>query len=361
MREPQRKAALALVALVGIAAPMLAAGDEDIPRTASGRPDFSGHYDVATLTPLMRPAAFGDELFMSREEADRRVKQAASLRAATSQASDPNREAPPDGGDGSPGAAGNVGGYNSFWIDNGTDVFEVDGKFRTSIITHPKNGRFPPVTEAVRERAAARRGFFRRNTGEAWWLEREGPGPYDDPELRPLAERCLLGFSSTAGPPMLPALYNNLKRIVQTEDHVMILVEMVHDARIVRIGGEHLPATERRWLGDSTGWWDGDTLVIDTKNFGDRVALRSATRDLHTVERFSPMGADHVLYQFTVEDPNVWTESWSGEYVWPRTDTLLYEYACHEGNYALGNIMRGARLLEEDAAAKAASSGGSGE
>ena len=156
---------------------------------------------------------------------------------------------------------------------------------------------------------------------------------------------------------MLPALYNNLKRIVQTEDHMMILVEMVHDARIVRIGGEHLPATERRWLGDSTGRWDGDTLVIDTKNFGDRVALRSATRDLHTIERFSPMGEDHVLYQFTVEDPNVWTESWSGEYVWPRTDTLLYEYACHEGNYALGNIMRGARLLEEDAAAKAASSG----
>ncbi len=114
-------------------------------------------------------------------------------------------------------------------------------------------------------------------------------------------------------------------------------------------------------MGDSIGWWDGDTLVIDTKNFSDRVALRSATRDLHTVERFSPIGEDHVLYQFTVEDPNVWTESWSGEYVWPRTDTLLYEYACHEGNYALGNIMRGARLLEEDAAAKAASSGGSGE
>ena len=172
MREPGLKAALALVAVVGMAAPMLAAGD-----------------------------------------------------AATSQASDPNREAPPDGGDGSRGAAGNVGGYNSFWIDNGTDVFEVDGKFRTSIITHPKNGRFPPVTEAVRQLAASRRGFFRA----------------------------------------------------------------------------------------------------------------------------------------TVEDPNVWTESWSGEYVWPRTDTLLYEYACHEGNYALGNIMRGARLLEEEATAKAASSGGSGE
>ena len=165
-REAPRKAALALVALVGIAAPLLAAGDEDVPRTASGRPDFSGHYDVATLTPLVRPQAFGDELFMSREEAERRVKQAALRRAATSQASDPDREAPPDGGDGSPGAAGNVGGYNSFWIDNGTDVFEVDGKFRTSIITHPKNGRFPPVTEAVRQRFASRRGFFAGATRE---------------------------------------------------------------------------------------------------------------------------------------------------------------------------------------------------
>ena len=255
----------------------------------------------------------------------------------------------------------NVGGYNSFWIDNGTDVFEVDGKFRTSIITHPKNGRHPPQTEAARERNAARRGFWRANTGEAWWLERDGIGPYDDPELRPLAERCLLGFSSTAGPPMLPALYNNLKRIVQTEDHLMILIEMVHDARVVRIGGEHMPAEERRWLGDSIGWWEDDTLVIETTNFGDRTGLRGGTRDMRTVERFSAIDKDSLLYQFTVEDPNTWTESWSGEYVWPRTDTLLYEYACHEGNYALGNIMRGARLLEREAMAKAAHASGSGE
>ncbi|MYA07636.1 MAG: hypothetical protein F4060_07305 [Holophagales bacterium] len=351
MRASGLKVVVTLAALVGFVVPALAAGDEDIPRTASGRPDFTGHYDVATLTPLARPPAFGDNLFLTREEAEKRVRQAALLRAASSRDSDPDREAPPDGGDGSPGAAGNVGGYNSFWIDNGTDVFEIDGKFRTSIITHPKNGRHPALTEAARERSAARRGFWRANTGEAWWLERGGVGPYDDPELRPLAERCLLGFSSTAGPPMLPALYNNVKRIVQTEDHVMILVEMVHDARVVRIGGEHSPAGERRWLGDSIGWWEEDTLVIETTNFGDRTGLRGGTRDMRTVERFSVNDRDSLLYRFTVEDPNTWTESWSGEYVWPRTDALLYEYACHEGNYALGNIMRGARLLEEDALA----------
>ena len=348
MREPGLKASLTVVALVVVAAPVMAAGDGDVPRTASGRPDFSGHYDVATLTPLARPQAFGDKLFMSREEAESRVKQAALFRAATSQASDPDREAPPDGGDGSPGAAGNVGGYNSFWIDNGTDVFEVDGKFRTSIITHPKNGRHPPVTEAARERFAARRGFFRANTGEAWWLERDGVGPYDDPELRPLAERCLLGFSSTAGPPMLPALYNNLKKIVQTDDHVMILVEMVHDARIVRMNQEHAPPGIRSWLGDSVGRWEGDTLVVDTTNFNDTPALRLATRDLHVVERFTLIDADTLLYRFTVDDPNVWTAPWSGEYVWPASRDRVYEYACHEANYSFQGILGGARILEQD-------------
>ena len=361
MRESGLKVAVVLLAVVGLAAPAVAVGDEEVARTPSGRPDISGYYDVGTLTPLVRPQAFGDNLYLSREEADRIAEEERQRMQAEAQVSDPDREAPPEGGDGSPGAAGNVGGYNAFWIERGTDVFEVDGRFRTSIITDPKNGRHPPVTDAARERFAARRGFFRANTGEAWWLEREGPGPYDDPELRPLAERCLLGFSSTGGPPMLPALYNNLKRIVQTENHVMILVEMVHDARVVRIGGEHAPASERRWMGDSIGWWEGDTLVIDTTNFADRPALRSATRDLHVVERFTPMGSDHLRYEFTVEDPNVWTAPWSGEYAWPRSDALVYEYACHEGNYALGNIMRGARLLEEDALAKVAGTGGSGD
>ena len=166
------------------------------------------------------------------------------------------------------------GGYNSFWIDRGSGAFKIDDKWRTSIITDPKDGRRPELTPAAKKRAAFRAKRSRKNIGEAWWIK-EGiePGPYDDPELRPLAERCLLGFGSTGGPPMLPVLYNNLKRIVQTEDHIMILVEMVHDARIIRMNAEHAPSDVRSWLGDSVGRWEGDTLVIDTTNFSDRPAL----------------------------------------------------------------------------------------
>ncbi len=147
---------------------------------------------------------------------------------------------------------------------------------------------------------------------------------------------------------MMPAGYNNLKRIVQTDDQVLILVEMVHDVRTIRIDSEHGPTQVREWLGDSVARWEGDTLVIETKNFGDRPALVPASRDLQVTERFSHLDADHLLYQFEVRDPTVWTSSWSGEYVWPRSPNKLFEYACHEGNYAMGNIMRGARLLEQD-------------
>ncbi len=322
----------AAAVLAAAAVPLAAAGDEEIARTASGRPDISGHYNVGTLTPLARPQAFGDNLYLTREEADRIAEEERKRMQAEARVSDPNREAPPEGGDGSPGAAGNVGGYNAFWIDRGTDVFEVDGKFRTSIIIDPKNGRYPPLTDAARERFAARRGFFRANTGEAWWLEREGPGPYDDPELRPLAERCLLGFSSTGGPPMLPALYNNLKRIVQTEDHVMILVEMVHDARVVRIGGEHVPASERRWMGDSIGWWEGDTLVVDTANFSPKTNYLGAAENLRLVERFTRVGPDAIRYAVTFDDPTTWARPWTAVVTLTRQDAAIYEFACHEGN-----------------------------
>ena len=246
-----------------------------------------------------------------------------------------------------------MGGYNYFWIDRGTEVFELDGKFRTSIITDPLNGRKPPLTGLGEEKTAIRRALFPKNEGVAFWLDQPGPGPYDNMEQRPLAERCLLGFSSTGGPPMLPAGYNNLKTIVQTEDHVMILIEMVHDARIIRLNSEHEPPGIRRWLGDSIGHWEGDTLVVDTTNFNDRPALAPASRNLHVVERLTPLDENKLHYSFTVEDPTIWTEPWSGEYVWPASSDRLYEYACHEGNYALGNIMRGARLLEEDVLKKA--------
>ena len=351
MRSRRQRTGLLVLALLASAAAPAPAQTQDIPRTPGGRPDLSGTYDIATLTPLQRPQRFGDKAFLTEEEAAAIARQEFERNASRNEASDPDREAPPAGGDGSPGAAGNVGGYNTFWIDRGNDAFRVDGQWRTSIIVDPPNGRQPPLTDAARARAAARRGLARPNTGAAWWMIENGPdapGPYDDPEIRPLAERCLLGFGSTGGPPMLPVLYNNLKRIVQTDDHVLILVEMVHDARVIRMNDEHAPPEIRSWLGDSVGHWEGDTLVVDTTNFNDTPALRQATRDLHVVERFTRLDADTLLYRFTVEDPNVWNAPWTGEYVWPASDTRVYEYACHEANYSFRGILGGARILEQD-------------
>ncbi len=340
-----------LVIVSGIGA--LAAAD--IPRTVDGHPDLSGTYDIATLTPLQRPKQYGDKLTLTDEEAQEIAHKEAERNASRNAATDPNREAPPAGGDGSEGAAGNVGGYNTFWIDRGNGAFKVDGTWRTSIIVDPPNGQRPAMTAAAKKRAKERAEIFRSNVGKnmnkgrAWWIDEKLPvGPYDDPELRPLAERCLLGFGSTSGPPMLPVLYNNLKRIVQTKDDVMIFVEMVHDARIVRMNAEHAPPDVRKWMGDSVGHWDGDTLVVDTTNFDDRPALNRATKDLHVVERFTRIDKDTLLYRFTVEDPNVWTKPWTGEYTWPASENRVYEYACHEGNYSFGGILRGARILESD-------------
>ena len=360
------------ILVLGLTSPGLAAAQDDVPRTAGGRPDLSGTYDTATLTPLQRPRRFGTRGTLSAEEAALVESDPGALRTlfgiapggsderrAAREASSGAREeaqvAPPAGGDGSGGAAGNVGGYNTFWIDRGSGVFRIDGAWRTSILTDPPDGRRPPLTAAAQARAAERARFSRPNTGTAWWLEDglDAPGPYDDPEVRPLAERCLLGFGSVAGPPMLPVLYNNLKKIVQTEDHVLIHVEMVHDARVVRMNQEHAPPEIRSWLGDSVGHWEGDTLVVDTTNFNDTPALGGASRNLRVVERFTRIGPDALLYRFTVDDPTVWTAPWSGEYVWPATRDRVYEYACHEANYSFRGILGGARILEADARAAA--------
>ncbi len=324
-------------------------------RTPDGRPDLSGFYDIATLTPLTRPGNLADRLSLSDAEAQAVAQKAAAVKAATSSASDPNRKAPPEGGDGSEGAYGNVGGYNSVWIDNGVGAFKIDGKWRTSIITEPKNGRMPELTPQGKARAAERAIYNRPNRGDAFWItEGISPGPYDDPELRPTAERCLLSFGSGGGPPMLPVLYNNLKQIVQTKNTVMILNEMVHDARVIRINGKHEAPDVRRWLGDSIGKWEGDTFVVDTTNFNDMPALNGATRNLHVIERFRRIDAKSLLYSFTVEDPTVWSKPWSGEILWPATNERIFEYACHEGNYSFVGILRGARLLEVEAEKKKA-------
>lgn len=325
------------ISLSGLPLPVLA-----------GPPNLSGTYDVATLTPLRRPPEFGDNLYLTREQADALAARDRQRLEADSALSDPDREAPPEGGDGSAGAAGNVGGYNTFWIDNGDQAFSLDGKFRTSIITYPANGRPPGYTSEGEKKAALRAKRRRENTGTAWWLEEEGPGPYDHPEMRPLAERCLLGFGPVAGPPMFPALYNNVKRIIQTDDYVMIMAEMVHDARVIRLNAEHRPDGVRTWLGDSIGWWEGDTLVVETKNFKSQPALYNADENLKVTEWFRRLDEDTLHYRFEVEDPTVWTDVWRGDYPWPKTNEKLFEYACHEGNYSFGNIMRGARILEQD-------------
>jgi hypothetical protein len=232
---------------------------------------------------------------------------------------------------------------------------QIDGQKRTSLVIDPADGKVPAMTEAARERLAANRNA--RPTSDAGESGRdpgfEGPTAYDDPERRPLGERCLLGFGSTSGPPILPNyFYNNLHQIVQAKDTVMILTEMVHDARVVRMNAPHLPQSIRKWMGDSIGRWDGDTLVVDTTNFTDKTRFRGSTADLHVVERFSRLDANTLRYRFTIEDPNTWAQPWTGEYTWPATDDHVYEYACHEGNYALENILRGARLKEADDAKK---------
>ena len=352
MKNPS--AFLLLLVSVAIAAP-LAGSEDDVVRTASGRPDLSGFYYSATLTPMERPREFGDKLFMSPEEAQEIAEKARAFSQDASLPTDPDRSAPEAGGAAPVGfddeqretlGAGNVGGYNWFWVDRGSDAFTVDGKFRTSILVDPPDGRYPPMTEAAIERLSERRRLRRPNDGTAWWLDVDGPGPYDGPESLGIAERCVLGFTGAA--PMLPGLYNNYKRIVQSEDTVMFLIEMVHDARVVRLNAEHPDEPVQSWLGDSIGWWEGDTLVVDTIGFHPRSQQRGSTEDMHLVERFTLQPGGDLLYRFTVEDQNVWTKPWTGEYVWSATENKVFEYACHEGNYSMPGILKGARLLEEE-------------
>jgi len=326
-------------------------GGASIPRTADGKPDLTGMYDLATLTPVERQA--GTPLVLTDEQATKLEKQVAERKDSQAAPIKADRPAPPLGGDGSAGPAGNVGGYNSFWIDSGSHYSVVDGRKRASILIDPPDGRIPQVKPEARQRMMR----TVRPTSDQSAREDdpgfEGNGAYDDPERRPLGERCLMGFGSTSGPPVLPNyFYNNLHQIVQTRDAVVILTEMVHDARIVRMNAEHAPPTIRKWMGDSVGRWDGDTLVVDTTNFTDKTRYRGTTENLHIVERFRRVDAKTLLYRFTVEDPDTWATAWTGEYPWPATGELLYEYACHEGNYAMGNILRGARLKEANDAKK---------
>jgi hypothetical protein len=333
-----------------------------VPRTADGHPDLQGTFDVATITPLERPVELGNRLALTDREAAALEEYEQQRNEKSAEPSSPDRAAPPVGGDTSTpksyletlfrAGGGVVGGYNNFWLAGGTQVVTVDGQKRTSIIVDPPDGRIPAMKPEARQRTAA----FLRRAADPSAAEGSTAGPasaFDNPEQRPLAERCLLGFGSTSGPPTLPNyFYNNLKQIVQTPDTILILVEMVHDARIIRMNATHLPPTVRRWMGDSIGRWEGDTLVVDTTNFTDKTRFQGSSADLHVVERFRRVDAESILYQFTIEDPSTWDRPWSGEYTWRATSDNIYEYACHEGNHALSNVLSGARYSEKQGAAE---------
>jgi hypothetical protein len=329
------------------------------PRTPDGHPDLQGTYDLATMTPFERLP--GDPPVLSKEQAEKLQKAEADRRAVNATKLDPNRPRLQPGGDTTPGKSffeilekaggGAVGGYDRLWLNQGTQYMMVDGQIRTSIVIDPPDGHVPAPNAAAQKRRGSGRALPQSDAGEQD-VRTEPRGAFDDPEQRPLSERCLLGFGSTSGPPALPDyFYNDLHQIVQTPDSIMILTEMVHDARIVRMNAQHLPQNIRRWMGDSVGRWEGDTLVIDTTNFTDKTRFRGSTENLHVVERLKRLDDKTLLYRFTVEDPNTWDKPWTGEMAWPATSQPIYEYACHEGNYALGDVLRGARHQEAEEAA----------
>jgi len=311
------------------AAPAAKSKAGTVPRTPDGHPDLQGIWTNATITPLERPAALAGKPTLTEAEAKALEKSSAEELAKVDGAS----EHPLLAAAGSNG----TGGYNVLFIDRGSEFAKVDGVKRTSLVVDPPDGKVPPITQEARQRNAT---AMMRNVR------------FDSVNERPLAERCLLGFGSTSGPPMLPVLYNNNYQIVQTSDHVMILVEMVHDARIVRMNGTHPSKDVRQWLGDSIGHWEGDTLVVDTTNFSDKVSFRGSSENLRIIERFTRTDANTILYRVTIDDPMTFTKIWTLEYPFVATDGPIYEYACHEGNYAMTDILGGARKSDAEAGKK---------
>ena len=311
-----------------------------MPRTSDGHPDLQGNWSNATITPLGRPRGRGPVLTPDQvAEIEGRREEFIEVLSATS---DPNREAPAVGGVRTgdfafDAASGGTGGYNYVYIDGGDRVAIYNGESRSSLVTNPADGRIPSLTPEARQRRSERSEFNRQF------------GAYDNPENRPLSDRCLMSFGSNAGPPMLPNyFYNNNYTIVQTADHIMIMTEMVHDVRIIRMG-ERVPLPEqvRPWMGDSWGHWEDDTLVIETTNLHPLQRFNGNPSDnLKVIERLTRVDQSTINYEFTVIDPETYTAEWGGEVPMKALEGRIYEYACHEGNYALGAILSGARYQE---------------
>ncbi|MFM1897428.1 MAG: hypothetical protein RLZZ385_2502 [Pseudomonadota bacterium] len=311
----------------------LAAEPYEPPRTEYGRPDLQGYWTNASLTNLQRFGRY-DGLVIPHDQ----IEAVTAANAQVVRAETDDGLVPGELLDGSDLAQGR--GYNAFWVDPGTSYGLVKGEYRSSWIIDPPSGRIPFSEEGNRLRREHRAQF----------------GSDDGPEGRSLGERCIIGFGSTGGPPMNNVLYNNLYQIVQTNDYVVILVEMVHDARIIPIGSKgapHRPAEHQPWLGDSIGWWEGDTLVVETVNLHwQQAPFNSAPLSAQgrIIEKFTRYSDEQILYEFEVEDPVYYTASWKGEMSLNHSDEMLYEYACHEGNYGLIGILAGARRQELDGA-----------
>ena len=323
-------AVLAIAVAVGWLAPRPAAGQQaGAPRTAWGDPDLQGVWDYRTVTPMERPEQFEGQEFLTAEEAAELEQQ-----AVESQVDRPPR-------------AGDPGTYNQFWMDFGTNII---GTRRTSLVVDPSDGRIPDLAPEAKRRqdelAAAREGVGDDVPRPGAWVEDV-----------PVSVRCIVGFNS--GPPMYPAAYNNNVQLFQIPGYVAIFNEMGPAVRMVPLDGRaHLPPHLRQWLGDSRGRWDGDTLVIETTNFlretafgryaGSVGRLGGSGPNIHLIERFTRMDADTLLYEATVEDETTWVRPWTYAIPMRRSDAAVYEYACHEGNYGLVNILAGALREAEE-------------
>lgn len=334
----QRMLALSVALVLGAwVQPALAQGANPAayqpPRTDDGRPSFEGHWSNTSLTVLERPRDLTKPVLSDAE-----AQRAASVRNQASA----RDSAPTDPSSPPPAAGRDVGGYNAFWTDTGTSFAKIGGEYRSSWLVEPADGKLP-YSEAGRKTFAA--AFAQQRTANT------------DPELRSLGERCLLGFGSSAGPPMLNVSYNNNYQIVQTSDTVLIFAEMIHDARIVRLQGGHQPASMKRWMGDSVGRWEGDTLVIETTNMHPQESMRVyygqslyISDKAKITEKLTRISDTQLLYRFEVDDPAIYSQVWRAEMIFNASTEPSYEYACHEGNYSMPGILAGGR--KEDAAAR---------
>ncbi len=344
-------AALVALALGGTTAVAQEAGF-DAPRTTWGAPDLQGFWTNSSITKMERNAAFS-ELVLTPEQAAQ-MESADYYNNRTREDAKQIDVAKAELLDGTDLLSG--GGYNAFWVDPGTRVAVVKGELRSSWIVEPADGLIPRIgrdreaeQRARRERAkAAELGGSGTAIGPGGVNRQAGGGygSYDGPETRPIGERCLIGFGNTGGPLMNNVLYNNVKQIVQTPDHVMILVEMAHDARIIPLTKDRKrPEVIEQWLGDSIGWFEGDTLVVETRNINP-IQRGYISDEGYVIEKFSRWNEDQILYEFEVVDPTRYTQPWKGEMAWNRSIEPVHEYACHEGNYSFAGILAGARELE---------------